>query len=133
MFKTAFLAASILPVGSEPLFIYYLGDQKVNWMVLLFVASLGNSLGSLSTYYFGKIFPFETALKKLSIKKKHFDKVSNFLQKRSSVYAFLCFVPVFGDVFAFYYGTQRWPVFRFLIFMGLGKIFRYYLLVRMFF
>jgi membrane protein YqaA with SNARE-associated domain len=133
MFKTSFLASSVLPLGSEPLFLYFLSLNSLNLSLLIIVATLGNSLGSMTTFYLGKVIPLEKALKKLSINESRFVKVSKFLEEKSLMFSFFCFLPVFGDVIAFYYGTKNLSSYRFFLFMSFGKLFRYCVLAVLFF
>ena len=133
IFKTSFLAATILPLGSEPLFIYYLNQDDLDKLLLLLSATVGNSLGSMTTFFIGWYLPINEALKKLSIKKEKFDEVAIFLQKRSSLFSFFCFLPIVGDIIAFYYGVSRSEPFRFCLFMSAGKFARYSLILVTFF
>lgn len=133
IFKTSFLASTILPLGSEPLFIYYLGQEGLSKVILLFSATIGNSLGSMTTFGVGWYLPLKTALKKLSIDESKYKRISNYLSDRSFLFSFFCFLPVVGDVIAFYYGVNRLAPFHFCLYMTMGKFARYSLLLAMFF
>ncbi len=52
LFITAFISATLFPLGSEALLIYDI-KQGYNIYLLLFFATLGNSLGSVINYFFG--------------------------------------------------------------------------------
>ena len=133
IFKTSFLASTVLPLGSEPLFIYYLNQDDLNKLLLLFSATVGNSLGSMTTFFIGWYLPLNKALQKLSIKEEKFKKISEYLEKKSFLFSFFCFLPIVGDIIAFYYGVYRSGPLRFCLFMSLGKLTRYSLLLALFF
>ena len=54
MFTVSFLAATVLPVGSEPLFIALVRLHPGEVPALLAVATLGNTLGGLTSYALGR-------------------------------------------------------------------------------
>ncbi|MCB0273167.1 MAG: DedA family protein, partial [Calditrichaeota bacterium] len=54
LFSNSFLAATILPIGSEPLLIYLLGQGMDPWQLLLW-ASLGNIAGAMVNYLLGRL------------------------------------------------------------------------------
>ena len=128
MFKTAFLAATVLPLGSEALFLYLISSKDINIFTLITAASIGNSLGSLTTYLLGYFLPFQKALKKLSININTFKKVDNYLSNSGGIWSFFCWLPVIGDVIAFYFGVRKYEPKIFIFWMSLGKTVRYIVL-----
>ena len=52
LFLSAFLSATLIPFGSEALLIYDI-KEGYNIYLLLFLATLGNSLGSILNYFLG--------------------------------------------------------------------------------
>lgn len=57
LFASSFLAATLLPGGSEAvLFAMLKGQPQLFWTSLL-VATVGNTLGGISTYVIGRIMP----------------------------------------------------------------------------
>ena len=53
VFVASVLAATILPVGSEPIFLAYLTAKPESFWIAIWVATAGNSLGGLITYWMG--------------------------------------------------------------------------------
>ena len=53
MFAVAFLAATVLPIGSEPLFVALVRLHPEQVPALLAVATLGNTLGGATSYWPG--------------------------------------------------------------------------------
>ncbi|MGL5665341.1 MAG: DedA family protein, partial [Shewanella sp.] len=58
MFSGAFLAATLLPGGSEVLLIALLNKAPQAWIALVVVASVGNTLGAMTSFYLGRIGRF---------------------------------------------------------------------------
>ncbi|MCP3665266.1 MAG: hypothetical protein GY696_22670 [Gammaproteobacteria bacterium] len=50
LFGTSFLAATLLPGGSEALLAYAVHEQNASTESLLLIATLGNTLGGLTTW-----------------------------------------------------------------------------------
>ena len=57
LFISSFLAATLLPGGSEMVFGALLLSETVSLTSALAVATLGNTLGGLSTYLIGRLVP----------------------------------------------------------------------------
>ena len=55
LFIASFLAATLLPGGSEALLLLMINDTPTQAITLLIVASAGNSLGSISSYGLGYV------------------------------------------------------------------------------
>ena len=125
LFKLSFLAATIAPFGCEPYFIYLLKKNEINYSLVIFVATLGNTLGSITTYILARYFPSQKFVKLLSIDSNKLEKVKKIGLNKELYLAFFCWVPVFGDIFAFYLGLISFNVKKFFIVMSLGKLFRF--------
>ena len=132
LFKVSFLAATILPMGCEPYFIFLLNKSELDPYALIFWATLGNSIGSMTTFGIAWFLPLNKAISFFKINPKQFDKVENSFFKRAGFYAFWCWLPIIGDLLAVFYGHKRYPYKTFLLFMTAGKLVRfliiYYLL-----
>lgn len=110
LFMVCFLSSTLLPLASEA---FVLGFIKLDFNpnLVLIVATLGNTLGSLSTYalaYFGKEKILEKYFSKSLKKLENFN--ANFA-KFGSIFAFFTFLPLVGDLFAF--GTWFCEIFFF--------------------
>ena len=64
LFTSSFLAATLLPGGSEAVLFGVLTGLPPAILVRLGVASLGNTLGGMSSYAIGLLLPDEKALLK---------------------------------------------------------------------
>lgn len=128
LFLSTFASSTILPLPSELIVATFIALHYNPWLIL-FIASLGNTLGSLTTYalgYFGLV--------KLLEKFSHFDssRVRYFRQKSSQYggfLAFFSFLPIFGDLFTLALGLARYNIYKAIFLITLGKTFRYAIII----
>ncbi|MDO5017614.1 MAG: VTT domain-containing protein [Porphyromonas sp.] len=124
VFIAAFLAATVLPFGSEPVIIGVLATGAAYWPVLI-AATVGNILGGMSCYWLGWLGKTEWIVKYLKMPEAKVQKWVDWLQGRGSWMAFFVFLPGVGDFFAVALGLLRANVWSVLIWMSLGKFLRY--------
>ena len=128
LFSISFLAATILPISSELVFIALL-TADFNPMLLLLSATLGNWIGGMTNYYLGYLGKIEWIEKYFRIP---MDKIQNIKEKiynKGAYMAFFCFLPAIGDIIGFALGFMRANVLIVNISMFLGKLFRYMILL----
>ena len=114
LFASSFLAATLLPGGSEAvLFAVLKLHPQQAWMALV-VATLGNTLGGMSSYLIGRFIPQTRPLKALEL-----------LHKWGSPALLLAWVPFIGDPLCVAAGWLRINVAAAALFMALGKLARY--------
>ncbi|WP_109078057.1 YqaA family protein [Aggregatibacter kilianii] len=133
MFASAFLSSTVLPGNSEIIFLtiaapllwtgadYFSTDIQY----LLWIAVIGNALGSLTTYLLGRWLPAfnkppENAKLAWALEKT---------QRYGSVMLFFSWLPIIGDLFCAVAGWLRLNWLACLIFITLGKIVRYVFLL----
>ena len=129
MFASAFLAATVLPLGSEVVLGgLILADFPLVPTVV--VATLGNVLGSLVNYALGlwgrRFVPgrwMETSESKVY-------RARAWFQKYGSLSLLLAWVPVIGDPLTLVAGMARVNPLWFLCLVTLGKGARYWILAR---
>ncbi|MDR1544055.1 MAG: DedA family protein [Prevotellaceae bacterium] len=128
LFVVSFLAATILPFGSEVLFVGMIFSGYNAW-ACVFVATVGNWLGGLTCYYIGSLGKIEWVEKYLKIKKESLDKYLCKIQKYGSWFAFFAFVPFVGDIIAVAAGYMRCKFWSTAFAILCGKFIRYLLLM----
>ena len=108
MFASAFLSATILPGNSEIIFIALASPKLAlgTWLstdifLLLFMATLGNGLGSLTTYGIGRWLP------QFRPKNHRTLWVMRQLQRYGSLTLLLSWLPIVGDLFCALAGWLR--------------------------
>jgi membrane protein YqaA with SNARE-associated domain len=123
LFLTSFASATLLPGGSEALFIYLLSEH-LSPTLLLAIATLGNTLGSFINYILGK-YATDFALSKGYMKEKHLIKASSVFEKYGAWSLLFSWLPIIGDPLTFVAGMVRYAWWKFVIIVGLAKLARY--------
>ncbi len=123
LFFSAFISATLFPLGSEALLIYDI-KQGYNIYFLLLFATLGNVLGSCVNYYLG-LKGEEFIKSKNYLKKEKIEKYKSFFDKYGSLSLLLSWMPIIGDPLTFIAGILRYDFKKFLILVSLAKFGRY--------
>jgi membrane protein YqaA with SNARE-associated domain len=130
LFISAFISSTIAPGGSEAVLAYMLtsGHYQVEFLVI--VATIGNTLGAMTTWGLGglaaKKFPVATLL---SEKKQ---KALNVIRNKGIWTLFFTWLPVVGDALCFAGGWLKLPFFQACLIIMLGKLGRYAVIAWMF-
>jgi membrane protein YqaA with SNARE-associated domain len=121
LFLSAFTSATLLPGSSEVL----LGAMatKGEWSMasLLFWATLGNTLGSMTTWWLGWLATFKK--KPEDFQGRGEQKALGWLKQHGHWCLLLAWTPVVGDGLCLLAGWLRLSFWRSLILIGLGKLF----------
>lgn len=128
LFLATFASSTILPLPSEAVVATFIA-LKYNPYLILIVASVGNVLGSVTTYALG-YFGLTKVLEKFS--KIDEGKVRYFRQKshkHGALLSFLSFLPFFGDIFTLALGLAKYNIYHCIFFIALGKTLRYALII----
>jgi len=123
LFLSAFISSTIAPGGSEAVLAYLVLEQKYNVEGLVLIATVGNTLGALTTWVLGifaaKKFPAEELL---SGKKQK----SLTMVKRWGIWTlFFSWLPVIGDGLCFAGGWLKLPIVMSCVAIFIGKAVRY--------
>jgi membrane protein YqaA with SNARE-associated domain len=114
LFMSSFLAATLLPGGSEAvLFGVLKGHPQLFWPAIL-AATIGNTLGGMSSYLIGRFIPQRRELKGLKRVRQY-----------GSPILLLSWVPIVGDAFCVAAGWLRLNPWLSAAFMAAGKFGRY--------
>lgn len=115
LFLSSFLAATLLPGGSEVVFAGVLMSGAVTLWPALAVATLGNTLGGMSSYLAGRLLPRrELPARPLS-----------WVKRWGAPVLILSWVPVIGDVLCLAAGWLRLSAGWSTAFIAMGKFGRY--------
>jgi membrane protein YqaA with SNARE-associated domain len=118
LFIASFLAATLLPGGSEAVFVAVLAAWPDKLPAALLLATLGNTLGGMSSYLLARLLP-EKSLAKLG------DKPLALTRRWGSPVLILAWVPLVGDLLCVTAGWLRLPWPPCMVWMALGKGLRY--------
>lgn len=123
LFASAFISSTLFPGGSEVVLGMLAAEHHYDPWLLLAIASLGNTLGALTTwllgYWLARRLPLE---ERLDAKKQ---RALRWLRHWGSPTLLLSWLPVVGDPLCFAAGFLRLPFLASLTFIALGKAARY--------
>lgn len=125
LFGSAFLAATVFPAQSEAVLLLMQSRNAASELVLLGVASLGNTLGACVNWVLGA---FAESFKD----RTWFPAKPEQLARVQAIYArwgvwslFLSWMPFVGDPLTVIAGLMRTPFWLFLLIVALAKTGRY--------
>ncbi|MGV8962094.1 MAG: YqaA family protein [Candidatus Saccharimonadaceae bacterium] len=124
LFMASFLAATILPFGSEVVFAALIAAGFDLWTSII-IATIGNSLGGMTCYWFGSFGRIEWIERFMRIKRERVQKMQDWLKGKGAMMSFFVFLPGVGDIIAVALGFMRANPWLVLLFMTLGKFGRY--------
>ena len=124
LFLASFLAATIIPLGSE-IVLSILIANNYDITLSLFIASVGNWLGGLSSYGIGRLGNWTIIERYFRVSKKKIKSLKIKIDNWGSILAFFCWLPIFGDPIAIGLGFFRTNLLMVSLWMFLGKLIRY--------
>lgn len=124
LFIGSFIAATVVPFSSDVLLIGMLAAGGDLWITIL-VASLGNWLGGLVSYWLGWLGRWEWIERYMKVKYETILKHKSKVDRYGSLLALLTWLPFVGDLFAIALGFYRVDFKRSAILMLVGKFVRF--------
>ncbi|MEN8213304.1 MAG: YqaA family protein [Pseudomonadota bacterium] len=124
LFIASFLAATILPFGSEVVLTILLLNG-LNPVFLITVATLGNVLGAFTNYAIGYWGSNVVAQKLLKISEDELNHAEERFKKYGMISLFFAWMPVIGDPLTVVAGVLRINILWFFILVTSGKLIRY--------
>jgi membrane protein YqaA with SNARE-associated domain len=122
MFALSFLAATVLPLGSEPLFVALVRLHPEQVPALLAVATVGNTLGGMTSYALGRFVAGRVAPEAAD------SRWARWLRRFGAPTLLLAWAPVGGDLLCVLAGWMRISWWQAALWMALGKLARYWAL-----
>jgi len=117
LFTSSFLAATLLPGGSEAVLFGVLRAYPDSLWSALGLATLGNTLGGMVSYWMGRLLPAKQQL-------KHVEK----LRRYGTPALLLAWVPLIGDALCLAAGWLRLSGWQAALYMAIGKFARYWVI-----
>jgi membrane protein YqaA with SNARE-associated domain len=121
LFGWSFLAATIVPLGSEPALVVMI-QQGHSVMAIVFVATLGNYLGACTTYGLGRA---AAHLLRPAQPSQSTRRATEMVARYGAPALVLSWVPILGDAIVAAAGVARMPFLPFSLWTLLGKAGRY--------
>jgi membrane protein YqaA with SNARE-associated domain len=127
MFSGAFLAATLLPGGSEVLLVALLNQTPTAWFALWMLASIGNTLGAMTSYGLGRAG--RLAKSPQDIQSRQYRYALAWLEQYGMWALLLSWLPIIGDLLCLLAGWLKIPIVPASFFMFFGKLLRYSVIV----
>jgi len=116
LFIAAFVAATLLPANSELVLLAVLNAHPDRAVAAVALATLGNTLGGLTTYGVGRLLPPGRA---------HSQRLVARLRRHGAWILLFAWVPIVGDALCAAAGWLRVPAVPATVAMAAGKLARY--------
>lgn len=120
LFSSALLSASLLPGSSEITLTLLVHQAEYPITLLVFIATVGNTLGGVSSWLIGRFFSTST-------KQNH--RFIDAVQRSGSPLLLLSWLPLIGDPLCLAAGWCRTPFILSCFYIACGKLLRYVFLV----
>ncbi|MBR5249083.1 MAG: DedA family protein [Bacteroidales bacterium] len=124
LFVGTFLAATVVPFSSDFLIIGILladGNPAISWLI----ATLGNWLGGITSFYLGWLGKWEWIERYLKVSREKLEKQKERIDQYGAWLALFSWLPFVGDLFAIGLGFYRVNPKTSIAFMLLGKGLRF--------
>lgn len=122
LFGWSFLAATIVPLGSEPALALLAARGYPFWPIVL-VATAGNYLGACTTYWLAKKAAVIVSARRGTDAPA--PRAVRLLAERGAPILLLSWVPILGDALVAAAGAAGTPFLWFSLWTALGKFLRY--------
>ena len=123
LFVSAFISSTIAPGGSEAVLAYMASSGNYHIESLISTATLGNTLGALTTWGLGSL-----AAKKypvMSLLSADKQRALGTVKKWGTWILFFSWLPVVGDALCFAGGWLKLPIYSATLIIMFGKLCRY--------
>lgn len=124
LFISSFLSATLIPLSPEILLGVLIFNGFKLWLTIL-VASLGNFLGGITTYFVGYLGDWKKIEKYFKIKKEKVYSFKKKIDKFGSFIAFLSWMPILGDILTLSLGFFKVNMKGVFIWMFIGRSLRF--------
>ncbi len=125
----SFISATLLPLGSEALLLYYASDSTLSLPMLWGSASVGNTLGGMTNWLLGRYFLQYKDKQWFPMTVETHQKAERFFNRYGLWSLLFTWLPVVGDGIALISGVLGAPIRYVLPFVFIGKAVRYALLL----
>ena len=129
LFAAAFIAATIFPMQSEAILVGLILTGDYSLWGLVAVASVGNTLGSGVNWLLGRGIERFRESRWFPATPQQLEKATRWYGKYGKWSLLFAWLPVGGDALTVVAGVLKEPLWRFLLFVFIGKLARYLALV----
>lgn len=128
LFFVALGAASLLPMASEPVLVAMLLTAEIEPWLLVAVASLGNTLGSVINFVLGRLVERFRHRRWFPASEASLDRAQAWYHRWGRWSLLLSWAPIIGDPLTVVAGIMREPLWSFVLLVAIAKTGRYVVL-----
>lgn len=128
LFLVALGAASLLPMASEPMLVGMLLLADAQPWLLVLVASLGNTLGSVINYVLGRMIERFRDRPWFPTNTQSLERAQGWYRRWGRWSLLMSWAPVIGDPLTMVAGIMREPLWSFVLLVAIAKTGRYIVL-----
>ena len=125
LFISCFLAATFIIPFSPEVVLGALISKGFDLQLTILIATIGNWMGGMTSYFIGRIGDWKKIEKYFKIKKEKVLAFKLRIDKWGSVLAFFTWFPLGGDILALSLGFFKVDAYKVSIWMLIGKFFRF--------
>ncbi len=126
LFVAAFLSATIFPFQSEVVLFGMLMTEHYQWLLLILVASVGNTAGSAANWVLGRLLAEFESRPWFPVKRETIARAEAWYHRYGRWSLLLSWVPFIGDPLTIVAGVLKEPFPVFLALVALAKTARYF-------
>jgi len=126
LFLSAFVSSTVLPGGSEAVLMLLAAESAGDKLVLLTVATLGNTLGGMTSWALGRVIAWRFPARRIAANEQ---RAIARIRRWGSPALLLSWLPVVGDPLCLAAGWLRVHWLTSLSFIAIGKALRYAVLL----
>ncbi|MFA6806455.1 MAG: YqaA family protein [Bacteroidales bacterium] len=124
LFIASFLSSTIIPMGSEFILIALIANGFNPYYCIL-IATIGNTLGGITSYGIGYLGKWEWIEKYLRAPREKILRFQERIKRWGPAAGLLAWLPFIGDIIAIGLGFFRLSIWRSFLYMFIGRIVRY--------
>lgn len=132
MAATAFTAATLLPGGSEIVFLGLMATDAAPVAALFVVAAVANTAGGMTSWWIGRLLATgvesprgQALIARFRLDPAVMGRVQRLFGRYGWMTLLLCWMPVIGDPIMLVAGMARYPALPTLVITGLARTARY--------
>jgi len=125
LFAASFLSATLFPFQSEAVLFGMLVSERYAEWLLIAVASIGNTLGSVANWFFGRFLAYFEDRRWFPVRREQMAKAESWYHRYGRWTLLMSWMPVVGDPLTLVAGVLREPLPVFLVLVAIAKTARY--------
>nr|WP_202033558.1 YqaA family protein [Agrobacterium larrymoorei] len=119
------MAATLIPAQSESVLVYLILAKEHSVALLVFVASLGNILGSIINWYLGRSIEQYRGRRWFPVSQAKLERAQRWYARYGRWSLLASWLPIIGDPLTMVAGVMREPLASFLLIVSIAKVGRY--------